>query len=126
MTRMEVARYVAQNLTAGRSQAMNQAAAWLIDGGKARQVRYLAADVARIVAQSGHLYVVVTTARPLTAEAKSEVVPYIKTATGASTIEISEVVDPLVLGGVRIETPTSVLDDTVQSKLANLVEGMSR
>lgn len=126
MTRMEVARYVAQNLSQGRTQALNEAAAWLISGGQVRQARYLASDVARIVAKSGYLYIVVTTAQPLSSDTKAKIESYLKTVTGAITIEMSEIINPSIIGGVRIETPTAVLDGTVYTKLANLVEGMSR
>ncbi len=126
MTRMEVARYVAQNLSQGRAQVLNEAAAWLINGRQVRQARYLASDVARIVAESGYLYIVVTTAQQLTPEAKAKIESYLKSATGATTIEMSEIINPSIIGGVRIETPTAILDGTVHTKLANLVEGMSR
>lgn len=126
MTRMQVAQYVANHLISGRTQAMNEAAAWLVSSGKVRQASYLARDVAGIIARSNYLYVVVTTARQLTPEAKVGIEAYLKQATGATTIELNEVVDPNIIGGVRIETPTAILDGTVHNKLANLVEGMSR
>jgi len=105
---------------------MNEAAAWLLSSGKARQVSYLAKDVARIIAESDYLYAVVTTARPLTPASKDGIEAYLTNVTGAKTIEINEVVNPLIIGGVRIETPTAILDGTVHSKLVNLVEGMSQ
>ena len=126
MTRMQVAQYVAGHLTSGRTLAMNEAAAWLLSSGKARQVSYLAKDVARIIAESDYLYAVVTTARPLTPASKDGIEAYLTHVSGAKTIEINEVVDPLIIGGVRIETPTAILDGTVHSKLVNLVEGMSQ
>ena len=126
MTRMQVAQYVASHLTSGRSQAMNEAAAWLISSGKVRQASYLARDVARIIAQSDYLYAVVTTALPLSSAVRNGIEDYLKEVTGAATVELNEVVDPRMIGGVRIETPTAVLDGTVHSKLVNLVEGMSR
>ncbi len=105
---------------------MNEAAAWLLSSGKVRQAAYLSKDVARIIAQSNYLYAVVTTARPLTSPARAGIEAYLKEITGATTIELSEVVDTRIIGGVRIETPTAILDGSVHSKLANLVEGMSR
>ena len=126
MTRMEVARYVAENLKNGRSLAVDQAAAWLVSTGKTRQSRYLVRDVAAIIARTGHVFVIVTTARPMSIEARRSIEAFVKTATGAHAVELQMEVDPMVVGGVRIETPTAVLDSTVHTKLANLVEGMSR
>jgi F0F1-type ATP synthase delta subunit len=123
---MQVAQYVADHLTSGRTQAMSEAAAWLLASGKVRQTAYLTKDVARIIAESDYLYAVVTTARPLTALAKTDIEAYLKEVTGATTVELSEVVNSRIIGGVRIETPTAILDGTVHSKLVNLVEGMTR
>lgn len=126
MTRMEIAQYVAENLRTGRSLAIDQAAAWLVSSGKTRQSRYLVRDVAAIIARTGYIFVKVTTARPMSAGSRLSIEDFVKTATGASSVELELEVDPKVVGGVRIETPTAVLDGTVRTSLANLVEGMSR
>lgn len=123
---MQVAEYVAGRLSADRAQVINEAAAWLVARGKARQAGYLAKDVARVLSQSGYLFAEVTTARPLNVAAKADIESYLKVQTGATTVELAESINPRVIGGVRIETPTAILEGTVHNKLVNLVEGMSR
>ena len=51
---------------------------------------------------------------------------FIRRATGAQKIELTDIVDPGVIGGARIEIPGSELDSTVRTKLAKFVEGVSR
>lgn len=123
---MQVAEYVAVRLSADRAQVINEAAAWLVARGEARQAGYLAKDVARVLSQSGYLFAEVTTARPLNVAAKADIESYLKVQTGATTVELAESINPRVIGGVRIETPTAILEGTVHNKLVNLVEGMSR
>ena len=58
----------------------------------------------------------VTTAHPLDADQRAEV----KKLIGAHNVHLREVVNPDVLGGVRIETPGAKLDATLQRKILAL------
>jgi F0F1-type ATP synthase delta subunit len=58
----------------------------------------------------------VTTAHPLTADAKAA----IRTLVGAKTLQLRESIDATVLGGVRIDTPGKRFDGTIQRKLMAL------
>jgi F-type H+-transporting ATPase subunit delta len=124
--RVDVAEHLVANLTKDRQAAVQRAAAWLVATGRTRQAGYLARDVASALAIDGYLLVRLTTARPLAAVSRQRIEAYLKATTGATTLELAETVDPAVIGGIRIETPDAVLDDTVKSKLAKLVEGASR
>jgi F-type H+-transporting ATPase subunit delta len=124
--RVDVAEHLVANLTKDRQAAVQRAAAWLVATGRTRQAGYLARDVASALATDGYLLVRLTTARPLAAVSRQRIEAYLKATTGATTLELAETVDSAVIGGIRIETPDAVLDDTVKSKLAKLVEGASR
>jgi F-type H+-transporting ATPase subunit delta len=124
-SRMQVAAYVADHLSDSRQGALRSAAAWLADKGHAREARYLARDIAQVMAGRGYVLVQITTARPLGGEARAEVERFIKEATGARELELETTVDPEMIGGIKIETPGQALDASVRTKLARYVEGAS-
>jgi F-type H+-transporting ATPase subunit delta len=120
---MQVAAYVAGRLRDDRAGAVRSAAAWLADGGRARQATYLARDIAEVLAQRGYVLARITTAQALSPEARSHVERFIKEATGAHELELETAVDPGLIGGVSIEIPGRELDASVRKKLARYVEG---
>jgi F0F1-type ATP synthase delta subunit len=120
-SRMQVAAYVAERLKSDRAGALRSAAAWLSDRGEARQAPYLARDVAQILAARGYVLAQVSTAHPMSAEARAEVSTFIKRATGATELELETAVDPGMIGGIRIETPGQALDASVRTKLDRYV-----
>jgi F-type H+-transporting ATPase subunit delta len=120
-TRTQIARNVAPGLTSDRTKAINEAAAWLTAKGKTRQAKYLAQDVAWILEQQGYVFARITTAKALTHESEAAIIAYIKSESAAHEVELEKVIDPSVIGGVRIETPSSTLDETVKNRLQALV-----
>src|SRR4051812_44647467 len=112
-SRLQVAEYLADRLEGGRKDAVQAAAAWLLDNGRGRDARYLARDAAAALAERGHVLAQVVTARPLTAEALAEVEAFIKKTTGAKTLELVTSVDPALIGGIKIELPAATLDASV-------------
>lgn len=126
LTRAQVARYMAAQLPEHREEAVGLAAKWLVASGRQRQAQYLADDVAELMARSGYVLARLTVARPLSAAARTAVEGFLRAQTGATELELVVTIDPSILGGIRLETPTAQLDATVRSKLARLVEGASR
>ena len=126
MTRKEVARYVASQDGQARTAAIQEAAAWLIESKRVRQASYLAQDIAAVLAETGQLAAIVTSARPLSASAQSHVLANLKELTGADTVLMSFETNPSLIGGVIITTPTAELDASVRTTLRNLVERTSR
>jgi F-type H+-transporting ATPase subunit delta len=122
-SRVQVAAHVADQLTTNRAEAVRAAAAWLVDRRRDREARYLARDIAAILAERGHVLAQVTTARKLSAEAQTEIEHFIKKETGARELELVTSVDPKLVGGVVVELPTASLDASVKAKLDRFVEG---
>jgi F-type H+-transporting ATPase subunit delta len=120
-TRTQIARSVALGLSTDRSAAIMRAAAWLTAKGKTRQASYLVRDVAWILEQQGYVYAKVTTAKPLSNHSEKAIIDYIKSTKTVHEVELEVIVDPSVIGGVRIETPSSTLDETVLNRLQALV-----
>lgn len=120
-TRMQIARHIAHGLSGDRQKAITEAAVWLSAKGKARQASYLAKDVAWVLEQEGYVFARVTVAKPLTAATEAEITAYIKKSSNAREVELEVLVDQSVIGGVRIDTPSSTLDETVKSRLQALI-----
>jgi F-type H+-transporting ATPase subunit delta len=126
VSRVQVATYVADHLESDRPAALQAAASWLLDNGAARQARYLAQDVAQVLADRGYVLARVTTARPLAPAAAERIEEFIKKETGARHLELVTAIDPSLIGGARVDLPGSEMDGTVKAKLAKFVEGVSR
>jgi len=126
VTRLEVARYVAEQLPQHRRRTLKEVATWLVATGRTRQADYLVQDVAMILAQDGYLAARVTTARPLTKGLRQEIQTYLQTLTSATEIELTETVDPHVIGGLRLATPTAELNTTIRHKLTTFVHRISQ
>jgi F-type H+-transporting ATPase subunit delta len=124
-SRAQVAHYVASKLPDDRQEAIRKAAAWLVDQKRGNEVQYLANDVARALEADGYSYVRVTTAHHLAGPASDDVRQFVSHQTGAKHVEVENVTDESIVGGVRIETPDRELDATVAHKLAKFVEGVS-
>lgn len=66
------------------------------------------------------MQVTVTTALKLTADLKKSVINAIESKLGKTAYELNEVVDPSVIGGIRITFGSKQYDASVQSKLEAL------
>ena len=125
-TRTQVATALAERLGTDRRRVVREAAAWLVATGRARQAGYLARDVAARLQDQGYVLVKVTTARALEPRAREQLEALIRRETHARRLELDEMIDPDVVGGVQIETPLATLDATVRTKLARYVEGVMK
>ncbi len=125
VSRAQVAQAVSEHLNdVNRTTLIDQAAAWLVNSGKQRQAKYLAEDVARILAtQQGYILAKITSARELSEAQMKSLENYVLSLSNGSQVEFIVNVDPSVIGGVRIETPIGSLDETVSTRLMNLARG---
>ena len=118
LSRRKIAAYVADRYLAGESldSLIPQVAAYLAEAGRLREADLVARAIEDTLAEKGHVVATVTSAHPLTDAERRD----IQTLIGAKHIAMREVVDPEVLGGVRIETPGAQLDATIQNNLIAL------
>lgn len=122
VSRRVLARYIAAELKDGKDkQATIEAlAAYIISHRLQSQLDLIVADVAANLAALGHIEADVTTARPLEASLRQELVNYVKRIEGVNDVSLVEHVDPAILGGVVIETPRKRYDASVSMKLKRL------
>lgn len=122
MTRRDVADYLADHLSEGRAKAVDEAAAWLIASRRTRQTPYLVRQVTAALESRSYIVAHITTAHPLNEAAQTDLRERIARLMKADEVELELHVDPAVLGGMRLELPTSELDNTLAHRLRRLAE----
>ncbi len=122
LSRRHLAAYVANQLIAGASVAslVQQLAAYLIDTKRTKELHLIVRDVQYTLAQHGHVSGTITTASEMTAATRKALETYAKKATGAAHVQLDEMVDPTILGGVRLALPGLELDTTITRQLTAL------
>lgn len=120
ISRRKIANYVADGIVHGEevSKLLRQAAAYLIDSKRTREADLLTRAIEDALEERGTIIATVTTARSLDDKLRNA----ISALVDAKTVVLREIVDPTVLGGANIETPSSRLDATIKHKLTVLRE----
>ncbi len=123
-SRRVLARTIAAKLLAEpdrRAHWIKATAAYLMDHGMDDDVDLIVNDIAHeLFVQGGHLLADVTSARQLSDVTREELTRMLKSATKATTVELSERTDPDLLGGLIARTPDAILDASVRTKLKQL------
>jgi F-type H+-transporting ATPase subunit delta len=123
-SRRTIARIVAEKLTADGADGaaiMREVAAYLLDNNLVDDADMIINDIAEeLYLQTGRLVVEVTSARPLSPEARQNLVGYLQKEVGASDVELHEMVDEDLIGGLIARTPSAELDVSVRNKLRQL------
>lgn len=119
LSRSKLARHLAKELTAGRgAAAVDELAAYLIETRRTSEAELIVRSSLEYLERDGHVLAHVTTAYEVGDELKARVAALLK----AQTLEIDAHIDPQVLGGIRVQTPTRVLDTTIVKQLQTLRE----
>ncbi|GAA3664613.1 F0F1 ATP synthase subunit delta [Microbacterium marinilacus] len=110
-----------QSLLGGRAgEATTLVVSSLVQHPRGRRVRAVLARAIRVVAaQRGRTVATVTTAAPLTA-AQGERLATALSRTYGGEVTISSVVDPSIVGGVRVQIADDVIDGSIASRLAGV------
>jgi F-type H+-transporting ATPase subunit delta len=123
-SRRIIAKSIAAKLLAEPSRQkhwLQVLAAYLLEQNMVDDMDLLVNDIAReIYTQNGHLYVDVSSARPLNDAARRELTHMLALATGARHVEIEARIDKTLLGGLVARTPDGQFDASVRSKLKQL------
>lgn len=128
-TRTQTAHYIAEKLQDSKPETrlkiLNEVAAWLRSTRRTKEVKYLSLDVAKALAEtSGYFFVRISTARQLDKTAQANVISSLKAKLRANQLEAVFYVDPSLIGGIKIELPDGMLDNSVKRSLAKLVENI--
>ena len=122
LSRRAVAEHIAERLIAGESQQklLEQLAAYLIESRRTKELSLMVRDIQYYLADKGYVSGTVTSAFELSKATEDAIKAFAKSETGASHIQLDAVVDPSVLGGVRLSLPGKELDTTISRKITLL------
>ena len=122
LSRRAVAEHIAERLIAGESQQklLEQLAAYLIESRRTKELNLMVRDIQYYLAEKGYVSGTVTSAFELSKATEDAIKAFAKSETGASHIQLDAVVDPSVLGGVRLSLPGKELDTTISRKITLL------
>jgi F0F1-type ATP synthase delta subunit len=95
-----------------------EVAAYLISTGNVYELDSIMRDVQSYWAQEGHIEVEAATAHELSSKVKQEITRQVKVIyPKAKSVNINEVKDPEVMGGVRLSLVNQQLDLSLEAKL---------
>ena len=126
LSRRAIATYVASQLTgpqateATSKKVILQLAAYLVDTRRTKELSLIVRDIQVYLSDAGMVSGAITTASTLSAATKTAIEKYIKGQTGAATVALDSIIDPSVIGGVKISIPGRELDATVSRNLTVL------
>jgi len=119
ISRRKLSQHAAGMIIKGEiSQAVEQLAAYLVQSGRTREAGLIVRDIEVELAELGTVVATVTTAHALSDELRAGV----NTLIGAREPHVKEIVDPAVIGGIKIDMPGKQYDATVRRKLELLKE----
>lgn len=118
ISRRKLAQHVADELERGTapSPILQELAAYLVDTKRIREADLVVRAIEDELADRGVVLARVTTATMLSDQLRRD----IATMIGARQVTIDAVIDPSIVGGVKVETPGKLLDATIQRKLLAL------
>ena len=118
LSRTRIARYAADQLQAGNAGVIQEVAGYLVESRRVKEADLIVRIILERLEANGVILADVTTATSLDEAIKAE----LKEITGAKRLEVREHIDPSVLGGIRLETPSRRLDATFLHRLTQLRE----
>jgi F-type H+-transporting ATPase subunit delta len=118
LSRRRIAAHAADRLLAGESHStiLRDIAAYLVETRRTRERELLVRDIEEALAARGSIIADVASASPLTDALKKQIMQLV----GGTSLQLREVVDPTLLGGVRVDIPGKRFDGTMRRKLTAL------
>ena len=118
ISRRKLAQFVVDASTSQQAigVAIKELAAYLIDSRRLREIDLVVRAIEDEFAVRGTVVARVSSARPLTDSLRESIVKRL----AAPKVQLVEVVNEDLIGGVRIETPDKLLDATIKRKLLAL------
>lgn len=118
ISRRKIAELVADHIMSGKNVAhiIKEVAALLVDTRRTRELELLVRDIESALEERGLVVADVTSAYPLDNTLKTA----IDTLVGGKKVVLRETVDPTILGGIRLTTPSKRLDASLRRKIQSL------
>lgn len=119
LSRTKLARHTAAQLMSGSSEAaVRELAAYLVQTGRTREVDLVVRAIYEELEAAGTVVTDISSAEAIDADLRKQ----LESLVGAERLLTNETVDPEVLGGILVRTPSKVLDATFRRRLTKLRE----
>lgn len=124
VSRRKLAKYAAEQILAGNDAVLEEIAGLLIYEKHEREIDLLVRDIEAELAECGEIVASVESARALDDSTRRKIEQFLATvASGKNSkpkVSLRESIDPTLIGGLKLRTPTAILDVTVLKKLNDL------
>ena len=124
VSRRKLAKYAAEQILAGNDVVLEEIAALLIYEKHEREVDLLVRDIEAELAENGEIVASVESARALDDNTRRKIEQFLAAVASDKNskpkVSLRESIDPTLIGGFKLQTPTATLDATVSKKLNDL------
>ena len=124
VSRRKLAKYAAEQILAGNDAVLEEIAGLLIYEKHEREVDLLVRDIEAELAERGEIVASVESARALDDNTRRKIEQFLASAASDKNskpkVSLRESIDPTLIGGFKLRTPTATLDATVSKKLNDL------
>ncbi|PKL31574.1 hypothetical protein CVV43_01740 [Candidatus Saccharibacteria bacterium HGW-Saccharibacteria-1] len=122
LSRRKITNYIADQLVDGcdEKELVKQLASFLVDNKRVGELELVIRDVEYELKNRGIVLARITSAFDLAASMKDAIIKLVKDETGAEHVQLSQFVDPSVLGGIKLDLPGQQFDGTIARKLLTL------
>ena len=124
VSRKKLAKYAAEQILAGNDAVLEEIAGLLIYEKHEREVDLLVRDIEAELAERGEIVASVESARALDDNTRRKIEQFLATAASDKNskpkVSLRDSIDPTLIGGLKLRTPTATLDATVLKKLNDL------
>ncbi|TAL15054.1 hypothetical protein EPN95_00930 [Patescibacteria group bacterium] len=122
VSRRKISNYIADQIAAGHEgkKLIQELAAFLIDTRRVKELELVVRDIEYELTSRGIVLAWVSSAHDLTSATKIAITKLIKDRTDAKNVELQELIDPALLGGIKIDLPGQQLDMTIARRLTQL------
>lgn len=118
LSRHKIALFAVDKIMSGAAPhgVLKQVAAYLVDTRRTRELDLLVRDIEGEFAARGIVVADITSAHQLTETLKKQIAELVN----AKSLQVREIIDPSVIGGVRVDIPGKRFDATLQHMIATL------
>jgi F-type H+-transporting ATPase subunit delta len=122
LSRRALAQYIADNALDAKKRAtvLQQLAGYLVQSRRTKEVDLIVRDVEVALLSRGIVMGTIVSAYDLSVDMKRAIEALVTRQTGAKSVSLDQIIDPSVIGGMKLSLPGQELDQTIRHQLTVL------
>lgn len=120
LTRRQLASYASSEILKGNTSVVSKLAAYLVESRRTKEVNALVRDIESALMERGVVVADVASAFMLDSPQRQNITKLIMEKFDADDVQLREEVNPRLLGGVKVRTADSVLDESLRRSINQL------